>query len=98
MIVLKNIPSLLTFTPAIRNYIWGGRVLFPLAGLDSEKNHTPIAEVWALYENNPVSNGIFAGHTLAELTAEYPNEVLGTHVAAQDSTHFPLLIKLLDCE
>jgi mannose-6-phosphate isomerase len=95
--VLKNIPSLLTFTPAIRNYVWGGRALLSLAGLDAEKNDKPIAEVWALYEDNPVNNGIFAGRILAELVAEYPNEILGTHVVAQGNKRFPLLIKLLDC-
>jgi mannose-6-phosphate isomerase len=98
MTVLKNIPSLLTFTPAIRNYVWGGRTLLPLAGPDAGKNNNPIAEVWALYENNPVNNGFFAGRTLADLTTEYPNEVLGTQVASQGNKRFPLLIKLLDCE
>ena len=94
----KNMPSLLTFTPAIRNYVWGGRTLLSLAGPDAGKNNDPIAEVWAIYENNRVKNGFFSGRTLAELVAEYPNEVLGTHVVAQDYEHFPLLIKLLDCE
>ena len=94
----KNMPSLLTFTPAIRNYVWGGRALLPLAGLDIGKNNDPIAEVWSIYENNQVKNGIFTGHTLAELVAEYPNEILGTRVVAQGNERFPLLIKLLDCE
>ncbi len=92
----KNIPSLLTFTPAIRNYVWGGRTLLPLAGPDLGKND-PIAEVWAIYENNQVKNGVFAGRTLAELVAEYPIEILGTRVKAQGNERFPLLIKLLDC-
>ena len=94
----KNIPSLLTFTPAIRNYVWGGRALLPLAGLDAEKNDDPIAEVWALYEDNPVNAGVFAGRTLAELVTEYPDEILGAHGKEQANKHFPLLIKLLDCE
>ena len=68
----KHMPSLFTFTPAIRNYVWGGRALLPLAGLDSGKNNDPVAEVWSIYENNQVKNGIFAGRTLAELVAEYP--------------------------
>lgn len=94
----KNIPSLLTFTPAIRNYVWGGRALLSLAGLEAKKNDDPIAEVWALYEENPVNAGIFAGRTLAELVAEYPDEILGTYGKDQANEHFPLLIKLLDCE
>lgn len=94
----KNTLSLLTFIPTIRNYVWGGRALLSLAGPDAGKNNDPIAEVWAIYENNQVKNGFFAGRTLAELVAEYPNEVLGTHAVAQGNEHFPLLIKLLDCE
>ena len=93
----KNIPPFLTFAPAIRNYVWGGRTLLSLAGPDALANDNPIAEVWALHENNPVISGVFAGRTLAELTAEYPNEILGTHVATQGGKRFPLLIKLLDC-
>ena len=56
----KNMPSLLTFTPAIRNYVWGGRTLLSLAGPDAGKNNDPIAEVWAIYENNRVKNGFFS--------------------------------------
>jgi mannose-6-phosphate isomerase len=96
--VIQNIPSLLTFTPAIRNYIWGGRTLLPIAGSGAGKSDNPIAEVWALHEDNLVNKCIFAGRTLGELAAEYPNELLGTHAAAQGNKRFPLLIKLLDCE
>jgi mannose-6-phosphate isomerase len=96
--VQKNISSLLTFKPTIRNYVWGGRTLLALAGPDAEKNNNPIAEIWALYENNPVTSGIFAGRTLAELVSEYRNEILGTNVVYRGNERFPLLIKLLDCE
>ena len=95
--MLKSIPPFLTFIPAIRNYVWGGRSLLSLAGLGAETNQGPIAEVWAIHEDNPVRGGVFAGHTLAELAVEYPNDILGTDVAAQGSKRFPLLIKLLDC-
>lgn len=96
--MLKNIPSFFTFTPAIRNYIWGGRSLLPIAGPDAGKSDDPIAEVWALHEGNLVNKGIFAGRTLGELAKEYPAEILGTHAAGQENKRFPLLIKLLDCE
>jgi mannose-6-phosphate isomerase len=96
--VLKTIPPLLKFRPIIRNYVWGGRTLLSLVGLDEEKNNAPIAEVWALYEDNPVSNSVVAGRTLAELVAEFPVEILGTRIADQGVKRFPLLIKLLDCE
>ena len=93
-----SIPSLLTFSPAIRNYVWGGRSLLAFAGSDAAQDGKPIAEVWALYEENPVTSGVFAGRTLAELAAAYPNEILGNHGASQGNKRFPLLIKLLDCE
>jgi len=96
--MLKNIPSLFTFTPTIRNYVWGGRTLLPIAGSNAEKNDDPIAEVWALYEGNMVNSSVLAGCTLAELVADYPNEILGTHIVEQGNKRFPLLIKLLDCE
>ena len=96
---MKNIPSLFTFTPAIRNYVWGGRNLLPIAGLEAKKSNDPIAEVWALHEDNLVNSGIFYGRKLADLVAEYPNEILGTNVVeGQGTNRFPLLIKLLDCE
>ncbi|EYB66978.1 mannose-6-phosphate isomerase [Deinococcus phoenicis] len=47
-----------------------------------------------VYEDNVVRCGPHAGRTLAELSAESPRELLGTHARG---TRFPLLIKLLDC-
>jgi mannose-6-phosphate isomerase len=96
--MLKHLPCFLTFRPAIRNYVWGGRNLLPIAGPNAGKSDDPIAEVWALHEDNLVNNDGFAGRTLGELAAEYPTEILGTHPAAQGNKRFPLLIKLLDCE
>lgn len=91
------IPSMLTFTPAIRTYVWGGQTLLSFAGPDVVQDGTPIAEVWAIYEENPVTSGIFAGRALAELVREYPNEILGKVVVSRGIQRFPLLIKLLDC-
>ena len=71
--------------------------MLSLASPDAETNEKPVAEVWAVYEDNPVSTGVFAGYTLDELVAEYANEILGAHVATQGNKRFPLLIKLLDC-
>ncbi|MCA2002959.1 MAG: class I mannose-6-phosphate isomerase [Chloroflexi bacterium] len=89
----SSFPSMLRLTPAIRNYVWGGRSLAPLAG--GAADDQPIAEVWAVHEDNRVSSGIFAGRTLAELCLEFPNEILGT---GQRDKRFPLLVKLLDCK
>jgi len=87
-------PSILHLTPTVRNYVWGGRSLAPLAGGNTASDQ-PIAEVWAIHEDNTVSSGIFAGRTLAELCLEFPNEILGT---GHRDRRFPLLVKLLDCK
>jgi len=71
--------------------------LLSFAEPGAKTNEYPLAEVWSVYEGNTVSNGVFAGRTLAELVSEYPNEMLGAHVVAQGNKRFPLLIKLLDC-
>jgi mannose-6-phosphate isomerase len=91
------IPSLFTFSPAIRNYVWGGQSLIEFADAKAAKSGLPIAEIWVLYEENKVTNGVFAGKTLAELASSYPEEVLGRGLAAGGGERFPLLIKLLDC-
>lgn len=93
----QTIPSLLAFTPAIRNYIWGGRNLLSIAGPNAGQGGVPIAEVWVLHEDNMISKGFFAGRSLAELTAEYPEDILGGN-AKTGGARFPLLVKLLDCE
>ncbi len=88
------VPAPLQFTPSIRNYVWGGRSMLALAGPEAAQSEAPIAEVWAIYENNLVCGGPFAGRSLADLAAAYPKEMLG---AAQTSGRFPILVKLLDC-
>jgi mannose-6-phosphate isomerase len=89
----------LTFTPIIRNYIWGGHSLqeFAKSGRGSEKNDDPIAEIWTVYEDNPITNGPFTGQTLAELTDRFGGDLLGPRVLEQTHGRFPLLIKILDC-
>ncbi|GAA5514649.1 mannose-6-phosphate isomerase ManA [Deinococcus carri] len=73
--------------PQFSERVWGGRRLAPTAP-------SPVGEAWVVYEGNVVARGPYAGHTLAELSAAYPRELLGTHA---QGTRFPLLIKLLDC-
>jgi mannose-6-phosphate isomerase len=84
--------SPLFLKPTIRNYVWGGRALQALAGSDTPKD-APIAEVWAIYEQNQIADGPFAGRTLADLLTEHGQEILGV----RGNGRFPLLIKLLDC-
>ncbi|WP_291424626.1 type I phosphomannose isomerase catalytic subunit [Deinococcus sp.] len=82
----------LQFEPAFKERVWGGRQLLP--GSDQL-----IGEAWILHEDQPVVAGPFAGRTLADLTCEYPAQLLGEgHVAARKAGRFPLLLKLLDCQ
>lgn len=90
--MIKSTLNLLRFKPTIRNYVWGGRSLLPFAGAEAAKSNEPIAEIWAIYENNKIDGGEFDGVTLKELTARYPSEILGTQGGP-----FPLLVKILDC-
>lgn len=85
--------SPLSLKPTIRNYVWGGRALQALTDADTPKE-APIAEVWAIYEQNQITAGPFAGRTLADVLNEHGREILGTR---KRSGRFPLLIKLLDC-
>jgi mannose-6-phosphate isomerase len=89
----------LTFTPVLKDYIWGGRNLerfgrvLPPAGV--------VAESWeiAAHEDGTsiVNNGRFAGTPLSELHAALGIDLIGRRCAwAQERGKFPLLIKLLD--
>lgn len=83
-----NIPLLLE--PVYRDYIWGGDRLKPGA--------SPIAELWAVHENNRVLNGRFSGLTLAQVTSQCMINLLGKKGFDKPNIRFPLLIKLLDCK
>jgi mannose-6-phosphate isomerase len=77
------------FTPEYRNYVWGGSRLKP--------GESPVAEAWVVYAEDKVASGSLQGRSLAEVSAEYGEELLGKKNIEQTGTRFPLLIKLLDC-
>jgi mannose-6-phosphate isomerase len=74
--------------PQYRDYIWGGNRLRP---------GQITAEAWVVYEDNRITSGPLAGHTLAETAAEFGPALLGQRVFASTGERFPLLVKLLDC-
>jgi mannose-6-phosphate isomerase len=88
----------MTFTPVLKDYIWGGRRFEQLgrklpAGI--------IAESWEIagHEDGTtaVSNGRYAHTPLTQVHAELGLDLIGTNCAwAQERGKFPLLIKLLD--
>jgi mannose-6-phosphate isomerase len=91
----------LTFTPVLKDYIWGGRNLEHLFGRSLPPGH--IAESWdiAAHEDGTtvVDNGRFANKTLTDLQAELGLDLIGRNCAwAYERGKFPLLIKLLDAQ
>jgi mannose-6-phosphate isomerase len=88
----------LTFTPVLKDYIWGGRNLEKL-GRDLPEG--TIAESWEIagHEDGTtmVDDGLFAGKKLTDLHAELGLDLIGDNNNwAQERGKFPLLIKLLD--
>ena len=88
----------LTFTPVLKDYIWGGR---NLTRFGRELPPGVTAESWeiAAHENGKtfVDNGPYAGKTLTALLEELGIDLIGRNSAwAMDRGKFPLLIKLLD--
>lgn len=75
--------------PQYRDYVWGGSRLRP--------GTTPTAEIWAVYAEDRITNGIWAGKSLSEAAQEAGTDLLGCKVVAHTGLRFPLLIKLLDC-
>ncbi|MBN1311366.1 MAG: class I mannose-6-phosphate isomerase [Anaerolineae bacterium] len=88
----------LTFTPVLKDYIWGGRNLEKL-GRDLPEG--TIAESWEIagHEDGTtvVDNGPFAGKKLTDVHTELGLALIGhSNNWAQERGKFPLLIKLLD--
>jgi len=75
--------------PEYRDYVWGGKRLKP--------PEEPIAEMWAVYEQNRIASGRMTGKTLGEAAQEFGETLLGSRPVRETGTRFPLLIKLLDC-
>src|SRR5215210_4518253 len=75
--------------PQYRERVWGGQRL--------KAADPPVGEAWVAFEESRVVAGVHAGRTVAELAAEYGEELLGREVFEAYGTRFPLLVKLLDC-
>ena len=79
----------LKLVPSYRDYVWGGDRLRP--------GHSPTAEAWVVWEEDVIESGSLAGKTLGEAASQFGEELLGAKAMIRTGTHFPLLIKLLDC-
>jgi mannose-6-phosphate isomerase len=97
---MSKSPYPLTFTPVLKDYIWGGRNLETRLGRALPAKGV-VAESWeiAAHEDGAslVENGPYAGRTLAQVHAELGIDLIGANNAwAQARGKFPLLVKLLD--
>lgn len=85
----------LQFEPVYKDYLWGGRRLVERYGRRAPAG--PVAESWEVSAHpdgmSRVTNGPWAGRTLADLSAEHGAALLGGRVG---DGPFPLLIKLID--
>jgi mannose-6-phosphate isomerase len=91
----------LTFAPALRDYIWGGRNLESVYGRRLPPGRT--AESWEISGHPTASTvvdaGPLRGKSLPDILAVYGVDLVGTRAGwALERNRFPLLIKLLDAE
>jgi len=89
----------LTFTPHLKDYLWGGRELERLFGRELPEGVT--AESWEISGHQAgvsvVDSGPLAGRDLPGLVAEYGVGLVGRRGSqAVARGEFPLLVKLLD--
>jgi mannose-6-phosphate isomerase len=89
----------LTFIPALRDYVWGGRRLETLYGRTLPPG--VVAESWELsgYSSNPTfaDSGYWVGQSLPAILRDLREKLVGAHGAwALERDQFPLLVKLLD--
>jgi mannose-6-phosphate isomerase len=90
----------LTFTPALRDYVWGGR---NLEKLGRRLPPGPVAESWEIsgHPSAPtvVDAGPWQGQPLPAVLAAWGADLVGTRAGwALERGKFPLLVKLLDAE
>jgi mannose-6-phosphate isomerase len=81
--------KLFLLEPQYRERVWGGQKL--------KAADPPVGEAWVAFGESRVVGGEHAGRTVAELAAEYGEDLLGREVFETYGTRFPLLVKLLDC-
>jgi mannose-6-phosphate isomerase len=98
--VVRN-PKLypLTFAPALRDYVWGGRRLETLYGRVLPPG--VVAESWEIsgYSSVPTfaDSGYWTGQPLPAILSQMGERLVGAHGAwALARGRFPLLVKLLD--
>ena len=88
----------LTFTPLLKEVIWGGSDIRPFKGL--EPDDKKIGESWEISHVDDnfsiVAEGALAGQNLDELIDLYGERLVGKSVQERFGHRFPLLIKFID--
>lgn len=90
----------LTFTPILKDRIWGGSKLKTYLNKPIVSETT--GESWEIStvpgNISVVNNGIFKGKNINEIIDLYPEEILGKLVIARFGKQFPLLFKFIDAK
>jgi mannose-6-phosphate isomerase len=81
----------LLLRPQFHERVWGARNLAPI--YPDLATSAPVGEAWLTGEQCQIANGPLSGRTLAEVTREFGEKLIGE--AAPDKSRFPLLIKFL---
>lgn len=83
--------------PVFLERVWGKEDLSVIYG-SRPPEPLRVGEVWLTGDRNRISNGPWAGQTLAETARRNPDAILGESIARTRSPHgpaFPLLVKFL---
>ena len=90
----------LTFTPILKDRIWGGTKLKTYLNKSIISETT--GESWEIStvpgDVSVVNNGFFKGKSINEIIDLYPTEILGKTVVARFGNQFPLLFKFIDAK
>ena len=90
----------LTFTPILKDRIWGGTKLNTYLNKPLVSETT--GESWEIStvpgDVSVVNNGVLKGKNINEIIELYPNEILGKSVLARFGKQFPLLFKFIDAK
>ena len=90
----------LTFTPILKDRIWGGNKLKTYLNKPIVSETT--GESWEIStvpgDISVVNSGVLKGKNINDIIDLYPNEILGKSVIARFGKQFPLLFKFIDAK
>ena len=75
--------------------VWGGSKIARTFCRDLTPDR-PIGEVWVVWGELTVENGVFRGERLDDLARDHALPILGRRVTGRQYSTFPLLVKILD--